>query len=125
MKKKYNVTVNGTTYEVEVEEVGGVQPQAAPAFKAPPAQTAPAPTADVNAVSGEKFSVNAEMAGEIIAVNVKENETIEKGKVLLILEAMKMETNILSPVSGTVSQIKVKSGDRVDSGDALVLIKVK
>ncbi|EQB89018.1 biotin carboxyl carrier protein [Clostridium punense] len=136
--KRYNVTVNGNTYQVEVEEVKGEftqpvaptpapvavqQPVAAPQQTAAPAPApveAPKPAAKATNASGEK--IECPMPGTIVKVNVTEGATIKKGDVLVVLEAMKMENEIMSPVDGTVAQVNVAKGAAVNSGDLLVVI---
>ena len=86
--KKYRVNVNGTAYEVEIEEMTGA-PAAAPAAAAP---AAPAPAA-----SGAGESITSPMPGNILAVNVAAGDMVKKGQVLMILEAMKMENEIMAP----------------------------
>nr|WP_195336235.1 biotin/lipoyl-containing protein [Paraclostridium bifermentans] len=124
--KKYNITVNGNTYEVEVEELGSqasvqrpqvatqqVQPQAAP--KAQPKQTQNAPSAGGGTIS-------APMPGTINDVRVKVGDSVKKGQVLLILEAMKMENEIMANSDGTVKSVDVSKGASVSAGDALITI---
>lgn len=136
--KRYNVTVNGNTYQVEVEEVKGEftqpvastpapapvavqQPVAAPQQTAAPAPAeAPKPAAKTTNAAGEK--IECPMPGTIVKVNVTEGATIKKGDVLVVLEAMKMENEIMSPVDGTVAQVNVTKGAAVNSGDLLVVI---
>ena len=126
MIKKYNITVNGNTYEVEVEELGSqasvqrpqvatqqVQPQAAP--KAQPKQTQNAPSAGGGTIS-------APMPGTINDVRVKVGDNVKKGQVLLILEAMKMENEIMASSDGTVKSVDVSKGASVSAGDALITI---
>jgi len=111
--KKYNVTVNGTAYEVMVEEVTG---GAAPAPAAAPAPvTAPAPAA-APAV-GEQIS--SPMPGTILKVNVAVGQAVKSGDVLMILEAMKMENEIMAPRNGTVTAVSVNEGAAVESGTLL------
>ena len=120
--KNYNVTVNGVTYTVTVEEVaeGAVAaPAAAPAPVAAPAPAA-APKAAAPAVAGE--AVKAPMPGTILKMNVKVGDKVEKDSLVCILEAMKMENEIFSPVSGTVAAINAPQGATVNSGDAIVTI---
>lgn len=106
--KKYNVTVNGVVYEVLVEEAGAVSaPVAAPVV-------APAPTAAAGAVT-----INAPMPGTILKVNVSVGADVKKGDILCILEAMKMENEILAPQDGKVATV-VQSGTSVSTGDLLV-----
>ena len=113
--KKYNVNVNGTAYEVTVEEVvGGAAP--APVAAAPAAAPAPAPVA-VPAGAGEQ--VKSPMPGNILSVNVNVGDTVAEGQVLMILEAMKMENEIVAPQDGTVASINVNKGDSVEAGQTL------
>ena len=108
--KKYNVNVNGTMYEVTVEEVvGGAAPVAA----------APAPVA---APAGAGESVTSPMPGTILAVNVNVGDTVAEGQVLMILEAMKMENEIMAPKAGTVTSVAVQKGATVESGTLLCVI---
>ena len=109
--KKYRVNVNGTVFEVEIEEMTGapVAPAAAPA---PAAPAAPA--------GGEK--ITAPMPGTILAVNVTSGSAVKKGDVLMILEAMKMENEIMAPCDGTVTSVSVTKGAAVESGTLLCTI---
>ena len=102
--RKYNVNVNGTMYEVTVEEIVG---GAAPVAVAP-------------AGAGEK--VAAPMPGNILAVNVANGQAVKTGDVLFVLEAMKMENEIMAPCDGTVSSVSVQKGATVNSGDLLCVI---
>lgn len=122
--KNYNVTVNGVTYEVTVEEAGEssstaavTAPAAAPAA---PAAKAPAP-AKKSAPSGS-VTVKAPMPGTILRVNVKVGDKIEKDSLVCVLEAMKMENEIFSPASGTVAAINAPQGTAVASGDVIVTL---
>ena len=115
--KKYRVTVNGTVYEVELEELTGSAPVSAPAAPA----AAPAPAASAAPAAGEQIC--APMPGNIVNVQVKAGDTVTKGQVLLVLEAMKMENNIDSDREGTVKEIKVATGDSVLEGDVLLTIE--
>ena len=126
--KKYNVTVNGVTYEVVVEEAGEVAtapvsqapqtaapaaPKAAPAPAAKPAATKPA--------AGAK-TVNAPMPGTILKVNVKVGDAVKKNDLICILEAMKMENEIFAAEDGTVTAINTPQGTSVNTGDAIVTL---
>lgn len=128
--KRYSVTVNGVVYDVAVEEVtGGAAPvAAAPAPVAAPAPAAapaaaPAPAAKPQAPAADaKYSVAAPMPGNILAVNVKVGDKVAKGAVLCILEAMKMENEVMAPEAGTVTSVTVSKGSTVQAGDVLVTL---
>lgn len=116
--KKYIVNVNGTSYEVSLEQVSADSVSAAPA--AAPAQApAPAPAA-APVASGEK--IESPMPGTILSVNVKDGQAVKKGDVLVVLEAMKMENEIQAPVDGTVQSLSVSAGASVDSGALICVI---
>ena len=112
--KKYRVTVNGTVYEVELEEITGAVPAAAPA-----APAAPAPAAPVG--DGEK--ITSPMPGTILSVNVTPGQSVKKGDVLMILEAMKMENEIMCPRDGVVSSVQAAKGAAVESGTLLCVLQ--
>ena len=128
---KYKVTLNGRTYEVEVEagkamllaEYEAVAP-AAPAAAAPVAAAPAAAPAAAAApvVTGAGEAVNAPMPGNILKVNVKAGDAVKSGTVLVVLEAMKMENEIMAPKDGTVTQVLVSKGSTVDTGAPLVVI---
>ena len=116
--KKYNVNVNGTAYEVTVEEViGGAAP--APVAAAPAAAPAPAPVA---APAGAGEQVKSPMHGNILSVNVNVGDTVAEGQVLMILEAMKMENEIMAPKAGKVTSVNVQKGATVESGTLLCVV---
>jgi biotin carboxyl carrier protein len=134
--KKYKVTVNDNTYEVEVEEVGGApevksvqvaapapKPAPAPAPKPAPAP-APAPEkkASAPAPSGGSDDVIAPMPGTVLSVNVAEGDKVKKGQVLLIFEAMKMENEIVAPREGTVAKVLVSKGAALESGKPVITL---
>ena len=117
--KKYNVTVNGTAYEITLEVVDAADVKAAPAPVAAPAPAAaPAPVA---APAGGE-TVNSPMPGTILSVNVQNGAAVKKGDVLMILEAMKMENEIMSPCDGTIASVNVNSGASVETGAVLCVI---
>jgi len=109
--KKYKVNVNGTVYEVEIEEMTG----------APAAAPAAAPVAAAPAGDGER--VAAPMPGNILSVNVAAGDTVKKGQILMILEAMKMENEIMAPCDGKVTSVAVAKGAAVESGTLLCTIQ--
>ncbi len=117
--KKYRVNVNGNSYEVEIELIDSAEAAAAPSTPAP-APAAPAAPAAPTSGAGE--NVNAPMPGTILAVNVTAGQNVKKGDVLFILEAMKMENEIMSPVDGVVSAISTTKGATVESGALLCTI---
>ena len=119
--KYYNITVNGVAYSVSVEETAaGAAPVAAAAPAAPAApKAAPAPAAAPKAAAGA-VSVKAPMPGNILDVKVAAGASVKAGDVLVILEAMKMENEIVAPQDGTVASVNVNKGDTVNSGDVLV-----
>ena len=111
--KKYRVNVNGTVYEVELEEITGNAPAAAPAAPA-------AAAARTAAAGGERIC--APMPGNILSVNVAAGDAVKKGQVLMILEAMKMENEIMAPCDGTVTSVAAVKGSSVESGALLCTI---
>lgn len=112
--KKYRVTVNGTVYEVELEELTGSTPVSAPAAPA----AAPAPAAPA---AGEQIC--APMPGNILAVNVTAGQAVKKGDVLMVLEAMKMENEIMCPRDGVVASVNTSKGASVESGTLLCVLQ--
>lgn len=132
--KNLKITVNGVTYDVQVEEVGGVvtsapvaaapvaapvaapAPAAAPA--APAAAPAPAPAAAAPVAGAE--SIDAPMPGTILDIKVKAGDSVKNGDVLVILEAMKMENEIVAPRDGVIAAVCVTKGEAVNSGSALI-----
>ena len=120
--KKYTITVNGTAYEVFVEEEGAVEsapaaPVAAPKAAAP----APAPKAAPAPAAGG-ITVNAPMPGTVLKMNVKVGDTVAAGGLVCILEAMKMENEIFSEKGGKVVAINAPAGTAVQSGDVIVTL---
>ena len=126
---KYEITLNGRIYEVEVETA---QPMTSAEFNtympAPvaavpvAAAAAPAAPAAAAAVTGAGEVITAPMPGNILKVNVTQGQAVKEGDLLIVLEAMKMENEIFSPVSGTVTQVLVQRGATVDTDAAMVVI---
>ena len=123
--RKFNISVNGKSYEVDVEEVGGVStPAPAPvqtAAHAPKAAQAPKAAPKAAPVAGAK-QVTAPMPGTIVSVKVNVGDKVEAGTLVAVLEAMKMENEIFAGVDGTVAGISVSAGDSVNSGDVIVSV---
>ena len=124
--KTYNITVNGNTYLVEVEEVanGAVTApvNAAPVAAAPAPAAKPAAPAKTAASAGGRIKINAPMPGNIVKVNVTAGAAVKKGDTLCVLEAMKMENEIKAPEDATVSAVLAKAGASVTSGELLVTL---
>lgn len=132
--RKFVVKVNGNSYEVEVEEVKGEgavslsdqanRPMPKAEHKPAPEAKAPEPKVEKKPVqvSAEQEAVKSPMPGNIWKIPTKEGQEVKAGDVLLILEAMKMENEIVAPRDGVVSSIIVKEGDTVNTGENLVII---
>ena len=125
--KKFNITVNGTSYEVEVEEVkaaGGAAPKAAaPAPKAAAAPAAaPAPKKAAVAAGAGEHSIDAPMPGKVVKLVASEGQAVKAGDVLLILEAMKMQNEITADADGTVKSCNVAAGQSVKAHESLVIL---
>ena len=117
--RNFLVNVNGTQYEVAVEEIDG---KAAPVAKPAPA-AAPVKAAPVAAAPAGGTKVTAPMPGTILGVNVKDGDVVKAGQPIFVLEAMKMESDICAPVSGTVRGVSVAKGASVDPGAYLCSIE--
>ena len=140
---KYTATLNGKQYEVELERIDAYEPMprygeapaaapapvAAPAAPAPaPAPAAPAPApapaapAPAAAPAAGATTVEAPTPGKILNIKVSAGQAVKFGETVIVMDAMKMETEIVAPADGTVAQILVKAGDAVDTGAALVTL---
>jgi glutaconyl-CoA/methylmalonyl-CoA decarboxylase subunit gamma len=127
--KRYAITVNGQCYDVAVEEIGEARAPvaaglpSAPRAAEPPAAAAPespaAPQTSSRAVPGAT-SVKAPMPGTVSSFSVEAGQAVKRGDVILILEAMKMENEIVAPVNGTIAALRVAQGASVNTGDPLV-----
>ncbi|WP_293819779.1 biotin/lipoyl-containing protein [uncultured Parolsenella sp.] len=135
MLRKFKINVDGTEYKVEMEEIGApvptpadaVAPVAAPApvaaaAPAPAAEAAPAPAAESAATPAGDGAQLAPMPGKILDIKMAAGQAVKEGDVVLILEAMKMENEIVAESSGTIQGIHVNKGDMVNPGDPLFTI---
>ncbi len=125
--KSYRITVNGNTYDVQVEELTGqavqTTPQSAPQPQTPVQNAAPtAPQAAASAPSGAGTNVNAPMPGNILDIKVNVGDKVSANQVVVILEAMKMENEIVAPTAGTVTAVNVTTGQAVNAGDVLITV---
>lgn len=123
--KNYRITVNGTAYDVAVEELGAASaasPVAAPsAASAPAPVAAPAPAPAATGSAGS-VTVSSPMPGKILSVKTSVGAAVKRGDVVMVLEAMKMENEIVAPEDGTVASINVAAGDAVEAGDTLATL---
>ncbi len=116
------VNVNGTEYQVEMEEQAApvVAPVARPAAK--PAAASSAPAAPKPAAGGSGYKMTAPLPGTIMQIFVKQGDAVKKGDKLLMYEAMKMENNLLAEADGTITAVNCRQGDNVLQGDTLIVI---
>lgn len=128
MLRKFRVKLNGKEYMVEMEEIGAVPSQAVPAASpaapvvAEKVVSEPVQPAPVQMV-GEGIKVEAPMPGNILDVMVKAGDAVKVNQPMLVLEAMKMENQIVSPVNGVIAQVLVTSGKAIDVGEVMVVIQ--
>lgn len=129
--RTFRVVVNGSEYNVEIEELGGAAPsnQAKPAPapskpvpSAAPAAAKPASPKPANDQAAAAGSVRAPMPGTVLQVGVSKGDQVTKGQMLLVLEAMKMENEILAPGDGVVEDVLVTQGISVNAGDVLIVL---
>lgn len=122
--KNYTITVNGNVYDVTVEEGASTGAPVVSAPKAAPKAAAPAPKAAAPAAGGAAGSVkiNAPMPGKIVAVKANPGDKVTKGQVILVLEAMKMENDVVAPQDGTVASVNVAVGSSVESGETIATL---
>jgi len=121
--KRFNITVNGTAYDVAVEEITDGSAPAPAAAPAPVKKAAPAAAPAPAKAAGAGTKVSAPMPGTILDIKVKEGDTVTKGQAIIVLEAMKMENDIVAPCDGKVTSILAKKGDSVNSSDTLATIQ--
>ncbi|MBO7304300.1 MAG: biotin/lipoyl-binding protein [Clostridia bacterium] len=123
--KKYNVTVNGTTYEVVVEEVtdgAAVSIPVAPAAPVAPAPVKAAPQSAPAATDGGKNKITAPMPGTVLDIKVTPGQSVKKGDTICVLEAMKMENDIPAPCDGVIASVNVQKGSNVNSNEVIATI---
>lgn len=119
--KRYNITVNGTAYDVTVEEAEGGATAAAAAPAAP--KTAPKPAAAPRASgSAGNVKISAPMPGTIVEVKAKVGDTVKNGTVIAVLEAMKMENDVVADRDGTIASINVSKGESVSTGSVIATL---
>ncbi|WP_303754083.1 acetyl-CoA carboxylase biotin carboxyl carrier protein subunit [Enterococcus sp. S86.2] len=130
MLRKFKIAIDGTEYLVEMEEIGGVPQPAAPAPQAAaPVQTAPAaapkeeaPQATAATTPASADAMTAPMPGTILKILVNVGDEVKENQPVMILEAMKMENEVVAPKAGTVTGIHVTQGQMVNPGEALITI---
>ncbi len=121
--KRFSVTVNGKAYDVAVEELAeGAAPVVAAPVAAAPAPAPAAAPAPAPAAAGAGEKVSAPMPGTILDVKVSNGDSVTKGQCIMILEAMKMENDIVAPCDGTISSVLVQKGSTVNAGDTLATV---
>lgn len=120
--KNYTITVNGNVYDVTVEEGASSGAPAAAALKAAPKAAPKAAAAPAVSGAAGKIKVNSPMPGKIVAVKANPGDKVSKGQVILVLEAMKMENDIVAPEDGTVASVHVAVGSSVESGETIATL---
>ena len=133
--KKFNIKVNGISYEVEIEEIKEGAPQAAaptlakvtpkvaaPKVAAPKVEAPKAPAKEAVVAGAGEHSIDAPMPGKIVKVVVEEGQSVKAGDVLLVLEAMKMQNEITADADGTVKAVNVEAGQNVKVKESLVIL---
>lgn len=121
--KNYTITVNGNVYNVTVEEgtTAGAPVAATPKTAPVAPKAASAPAAPKSAGAGA-VKVNAPMPGKIVAVKANAGDAVKKGQVILVLEAMKMENDIVAPQDGTIASIDTAVGNSVEAGETIATL---
>ena len=117
--KSYTITVNGTAYEVTVEETGSVSAPAAAPVAAPKAAPAAAPKAAAPAAGAGAVKVTASVPGKVLKIVASAGQAVKAGDNIIILESMKMEIPVVAPQDGTVASIDTTEGASVENGDTL------
>jgi biotin carboxyl carrier protein len=122
--KKYNIKVNGNNYEVEVEEVNGeFVSSPVPVVELAPVKITPSPKQQVKKIVANGEKIESPMPGTMLKVNINAGDNVKKGQVMFILEAMKMENEIMAPRDAKVIEVSVASGAPVNTGDILAVIE--
>ena len=117
---KYKVTLNGRVYEVEVEEDTAMLVDEYEAYVPTPAPAAPVLSANIAAAAASGDAIPSPLPGTILKVNVSVGQAVKEGDVLVVIEAMKMENDVVAPRAGTITQVSVPKGATVNTGDTLV-----
>ena len=117
--KSYTITVNGTAYEVTVEETGSVSAPTAAPVAAPKAAPAAAPKAAAPAAGAGTVKVSASVPGKVLKVVASVGQAVKAGDNIIILESMKMEIPVVAPQDGSVASIDTSEGASVENGDTL------
>lgn len=120
--KNYTISVNGNVYNVTVEEGAGVPMAAAPVAAAPAAAPAAPAAAPKKAAGAGKIQVVAPMPGKILGVKVKAGDAVKKGQPIIVLEAMKMENDIVAPEDGVIASVDTNEGASVEAGAVLATL---
>lgn len=118
--KNLRITVNGTSYDVQVEELGASSAPAVSAVSAPTPAKAETPAPAVSSASTGNISITAPMPGTVVRVEVKEGDAVKAGQDLVFIEAMKMETPVKAAQDGTIASVEVNSGESVETGKVLL-----
>jgi biotin carboxyl carrier protein len=122
--KKYNIKVNGNMYEVEVEEVNGdFVSSPVPVVELAPAKIDPSPKLQVKKTATKGEKIECPMPGTVLKVNINAGDNVKKGQVMFILEAMKMENEIMAPRDAKIIEVSVASDATVNTGDILAVIE--
>ena len=123
--KEYTITVNGTAYQVTVEERSGSEEAPVARHQAAAVPPAPAvkPEPEKTEATEGRVKIVAPMPGKILAIKASSGEPVKKNQVVLILESMKMENEIVSPEDGTVASVAVREGETVEAGKVLITLR--
>ena len=120
--RKFVINVNGKSYDVEVEEIRNGVAVSTPVATEPVAAPAPQAAAPKTTGTAGSVKIEAPMPGTVLKMNVKVGDTVAEGQAVAVLEAMKMENDIVAPSAGTVASVNVSVGDSINSGDVLVTL---